>query len=421
MNPISWLSSFLRGSDERKMTSEELFQEIYGGRESATGISVNASRALEVATVLACCRVIANGIAQVPWKLFRDDGRTRSVANDHPVSPLIYRRPNPRQTSFAFRETLALHVLLTGNAYVWKGMVGSARQIRELNLLDPMRMRVEEDGDRLRYVQRMETGERVEFSEDVIWHVRGPSWNGWAGLDAVNLARDAIGLSIATEMAHAEFHRNGAKVSGAYSVDGPLSAERMKQLAAWLDMHTTGGGRAHKPLILDNGAKWMPQSMTGVDAQHLETRKHQIEEICRAFGVLPIMVAHADKTATYASAEQMFLAHVVHTLSPWYERLEQSADVSLLTEEERAAGLYTKFLPNGLMRGAAQDRASFYQAALGAGGHGTAWMTTNEVRALEELDAIEGGDVLPSLEPATAPAETPDTPEEDDEGDDASN
>ena len=176
----------------------------------------------------------------------------------------------------------------------------------------------------------------------------------------------------------------------------PVCSDKFKFLSDWLDRHSEGGDRAGKPIILNNGAQFTSFAMTGVDAQHLETRKHQIEEICRAWGVMPIMVGHADKTATYASAEQMFLAHVVHTLAPWYERIEQSADINLLSEADRANGYYTKFTPNALMRGAAADRASFYSTALGSGGHGTAWMTRNEVRALEELDAIDGGDEFPT-------------------------
>jgi HK97 family phage portal protein len=300
------------------------------------------------------------------------------------------------------------HMLLTGNAYVWKGMVGRDREIRRLDPLDPSRMTVRmRENETIEYTYRGEDGSTVEFEEGEIWHLRGPSWNSWLGMDAVKLARDAIGLSIATEQAHAERHKNGAQTSGVYSVEGELnSVERFELLAAWMDRHAVGGDRAHKPMILDGNAKFTPTEMTGVDAQHLETRKHQIEEICREFGVMPIMVGHADKTATYASAEQMFLAHVVHTLSPHYERVEQSADVNLLSEEQLAAGFYTKFSPNGLMRGAASDRATFYTQALGAGGHGTAWMTKNEVRALEDLPAVSGGDEISEpTQDATAPAD----------------
>lgn len=404
---MSFFDWFRRKPEAKGMSTLDLFREVYGGRVSSAGIDVNWSRALEVSTVLACVRVIANGVAQVPFRVYREDGNSRDVVSGHPVNALIYRQPNTYQTSFAFRETMMFHLLLTGNAYAWKGMVGRDREIRRLDLLEPNRVSVERLNDgRLIYRYNGENGERFEFGQDEIWHLRGPSWNSWLGMDAVKLARDAIGLSIATEQSQAERHKNGVQTTGVYSVEGDMGLERFEVLAAWLDRHGVNGDRAHKPLILDGKADFKSTEMTGVDAQHLETRKHQIEEICREFGVMPIMVGHADKTATYASAEQMFLAHVVHTLSPHYERIEQSADVSLLTDAERAAGYYTKFTPNALMRGAAQDRASFYTQALGSGGHGTAWMTANEVRGLEDLPPIDGGDTLPS------PAETMQVPNE---------
>lgn len=374
----------------------DLFREIYGGRAASTGQTVTWSRALEVATVLACCKVIGEGIAQVPWKVFLDDGDDiRNAQAAHPLYRLLYRKPNRWQTSFEFRETVAFHTILTGNAYIFVGRVGIAREIRELVPLEPHYMTVEKTaGNVLHYKFSPPNATPTVFSADTIWHLRGPSWNSWMGLDAVKLAREAIALAMAAESAHGEMHKGGARVAGTYAVDGPLSPDKYNQIAAWLDRYAMGGDRAGKPLILDMGAKWLSQQMTGVDAQHLETRKHQIEEICRAFRVMPIMVGYSDKAATYASAEQMFIAHVVHTLAPWYERIEQSADINLLTDEERARGFYTKFIPNGLMRGAARDRAEFYSRALGAGGS-QGWMTANEVRALEEMKKHPDGDTLP--------------------------
>lgn len=403
-----WSNWFRR---ERKMTSLDLFREIYGGKSSMAGISVTWSNALEVATVLACCRVIAEGIAQVPWKLYRDDSNSiREPATDNPLYSVIYRKPNRWQTSFEFRETIAFHAVLTGNAYVFKGMVGRARTIRELVPLEPNLVTVKKKNDRLTYVYQPVDGQSVEFDADVIWHIKGPSWNGYLGMDAVKLVKEAIGLAIAAESQHAEMHKSGARISGVYSVDSNLSKEKYDFLAAWLDKYAMGGERSGKPMILDLGAKWYPQSMTGVDAQHLETRKHQIEEICRGFRVMPIMVGFSDKAATYASAEQMFIAHVVHTLSPWYERIEQSADVSLLTDAEREQGYYTKFTPNALMRGAAKDRAEFYTRAIGSVNATPGWMTTNEIRALEELGPVEGGDEI--FKPTPPPAAEPPAPVE---------
>lgn len=377
---------------QKGMSTLDIFREIYGGRSSASGINVDWKTALDVATVLACVRALANGAAQVPFRLYQEIGDRKELAKDHPVYRLIYRKPNTWQTSFEFRETIMFHLVLTGNAYVWKGRVGRERQLRVLEPIEPHRVRVERDPDgEITYRVTADDGAFRIYGSSDIWHIRGASWNSWKGLEAVKLARDAIGLSIATERAHAEMHKNGAKVSGVYSVEEKLSKEKLMFLSQWLDMHSAGGDRAHKDMILDGGAKFMKSAMTGVDAQHIETRKHQVEEICRAFGVQPIMVYQSDKASTYASAEQMFIAHVVYTLGPWLERIEQSADNNLLTDEEIDQGYYTKFTPNALMRGASKDRAEFYEKGLGSPG-ATGYLLRNEVRKWEELNPIEGWD-----------------------------
>lgn len=400
-----WSNWFAR--PERKYDSLDLWREIYGGRTTSSGRTVNWATALEVSTVLACCKVIAEGIAQVPWKVFKDTGDDiRKAQGDHPLYRLLYRKPNRWQTSFEFRETIAFHLVLKSNAYIFVGRVGMAREIRELVPLEPQFMTVEKlENGKLRYTYRPAKGEAAVFSEESIWHIRGPSWNTWVGMEAVVMAREAISLAMATETSQGNMHKNGMQSAGTYAVDGNLSPEKYAFLAAWLDKYAMGGERVGKPMILDMGAKWLQQQMTGVDSQHLETRKHQIEEICRSFRVMPIMVGFSDKTATYASSEQMFIAHVVHTLSPWYERLEQSADVNLLTEDEIKAGFYTKFIPNALMRGASKDRAEFYTRAIGSVNATPGWMTTNEIRALEEMPPIDGGDEI--FKPAPAPAAQP--------------
>ncbi len=388
------------GAKSSAVTSLDLFREIMGSRASRSGATVNWQTALEVTTVLACVRVLANGVAQVPFKVYRTKAGGRDVATGHPLYQTLGQRPNPWQTSFEFRETLVFHIALTGNAYVFVNRVGAERRVHELLPIEPGRVTVERRPDQsLTYKVRADSGQTQDFGADAIWHLRGPSWNSWLGQDATRLAREAIGLASSLETGQADFQKNGAKTSGLFSVDAALSPEKYAQLRKYFDDQLAKAG-AYSPLILDQGAEYTPFTMSGVDQQLLETRKHQIEEICRAFGVMPIMVGHADKTATYASAEQMFLAHVVHTLDPWYARLEQSADANLLSPADRAAGYYTKFTPNGLMRGAAKDRSEFYAKALGSGGS-AAWMTPNEVRGLEEMDRIDGGDTL--AQPMQAP------------------
>lgn len=364
----------------------ELFREIYGGRASRSGVAITVQRALEVATVLACVRVLANGVSQVPFKLLHEVNGRRKPATDHPIYRLLYRRPNDWQTAFEFRETLMFHAALTGNAYIFLNRVGRARTIKEMILIEPGLVTVQRANDyKLTYKVRTADGAEQVFPAEAIWHVRGPSWNSWTGLEAVKLARDALGLTISLEDQQADFQKGGAKTSGLLSIDDDIGPEKYDQLAAWLDKYASDGDRVGKPMILDKGAKFTSMVMSAVDAQTLESRQHQVGEVCRIFGVMPLMVGMADKTATYASAEQFFLAHVIHTLTPWYERLEHSADVNLLTPQELDDGYYTKFNANALMRGASADRANYFKAALGVGG-GKGWMTQNEVRDLEDQD-----------------------------------
>ncbi|HMO74564.1 MAG TPA: phage portal protein [Sphingopyxis sp.] len=385
------MGSIFRGLAERKSApaivplkdAASLFAEMFGGRQSRSGATVTWSTALEVATVLGCAKVISEDVAQVPWKLFlKAEGRAE--AKDHPLFEILYLKPNDWQTSFEFRETLALHAILTGNGYAYINRVRG--EIAELIPYPPGAVEVKRAADMsLSYRVKLDGGDRLAVPASSMWHLRGPSWSSWLGMDSVRLAREAIGLAISAEESQGERHRDGLRYPGVYSVDGTLSPDEEQKLRGWLRRRA----EANDPLVLDRGAKWFQQQMSGVDAQHIETRKHQVEEICRAFRVMPIMIGQADKAATYASAEQMFLAHVTYTLMPWFQRFEQSANANLLTREERRAGYYTKFNANALMRGAAKDRGEFYAKALGAGGQ-RPWMMADEVRDLEDMDPYGG-------------------------------
>jgi HK97 family phage portal protein len=236
-----------------------------------------------------------------------------------------------------------------------------------------------------------------------MWHLRGPSWNGWMGLEGVRLAREAIGLSLATEEHGARLFSNGAVVGGVLSTDQVLNEEQRLALRKSWEARHAGGGNAFKTAVLWGGMKFTSMTAPNDQAQFLETRKFQVEEICRAFRVLPIMVGYSDKTATYASAEQMFLAHVVHTLSPWCRRIETSIAKNLFSEEERRQGLYAKFMLNGLLRGAAKDRAEFYARMYGIGA-----MNPNEVREFEDMNPYEGGECYRVPLNMTDPAEPDD-------------
>lgn len=401
-----------RTGGERKNDTLKIWRELYGGRDAFSGMRVTTNTALEVATVLACVRVKANGIAQVPLKLMREGTgiggmASRLPARDHGLYDLLHRRPNDFQTSFEFRHTVEMHRQLLGNAFIFTNRAGDGR-VLELIQLDPGRVEVKQEKDwRVRYFVTALDGTKKEFPPSAIWHLRGPSWDGVMGLEIIRKAREAIGLAMATEQAHARLHRNGVQASGLYSVDGPLDGASHDRLKAYIEQQHAGVVNSGKPFILDRGAKWYPLTMTGVDAQHLETRRYQVEEICRFFNIFPQMVGFTDKTSTYASAEQFFGAHVVHCLGPEFEAWEQSMDCNLLSDAERRDGLYTKFSVAGLLRGSTKDRADFYTKLYGIG-----VLNPNDIRALEDWNPYEGGDqyrvplnmVAPSADPVPDPS-----------------
>lgn len=350
--------------------------------ESKTGISVTWSTALQVTAMFACCRVMGEDIAQARCRLLRPmAGGGNELAVDHPLYRLLFLEPEAGMTAFGLWETIVFHLMLVGNAFVFVNRVTSGR-VFELILIEPGKVRVTRRADRtLVYeVAADDAGTYRTMPAGSIWHIRGPSWNGWMGMESVRLAREALGLSLALEASHAEMHRDGIKKSGAYSVEGELTGPQHTQLVTWLKRYAASGDLAGAPLILDRAAKWLDQQMSGVDAQHLETRRFQIEEVCRTARVMPIMIGLTDKTATYASVEQMQIMHG-RCLAPLAGRIEQAAEVGLLTDAEKDQGLTVRFNLSAAMRADYKARQEGLQLQRRNG-----VINANEWRDLEDMN-----------------------------------
>jgi HK97 family phage portal protein len=409
------LFAMLARPAERKSTdiSALTWTRLFGEPSSKSGVSVNLDSALRTSTVLACTRVHAEGVAQLPAKIYREsaDG-VKTPAVDHSVYDLLARRPNDWMTSFDFRETMMYHAVLTGNAYAQIGRIGN----RIVELIPLVRAAVTPTQDavgNIFYDVTNADGLSMRLPRRSVFHLRGPSWDGVAGLDMVRLAREAIGLAIASEQSHASLHANGARPGGILSIDGSLGPEAREQLkASWTEFHS-GLGNAGKTAVLDNGAKFQSMTMTGLDAQHIELRRLQIEEICRALRVMPVMLNHPADIAARAAMEQLFIAHVVHYLMPWVRRWEETVERDLLDDER---DLRCKFTVAGLMRGALKDQGEYFAKALGSGGS-PAWLTQNEVRGFLEMNPQPGGDDLPRPTNPGVPAGDGDDGGDDDEGD----
>jgi HK97 family phage portal protein len=376
----------LRGAPQEKaISSADLYLLLANQQTTTSGVRVDWKTALQASVALACGRVIAEGLSQVPFRLMRMTGDTRSPAADHPLYDLVEWQPNPWQTSTDMIDQIGIHLAFLGNAYVWLNRARGV--VQEMFPWPPNMVETKLDGMDVRYTLTLHDGRRLEVPARDIWHIKGPSWEGWIGLDVVNLAREAIGLSLSAEKSVSATMANGAKLSGLLSTDANLSKEQRQLMRESWQESQAGAANAGKVAVLSNGMKFTAMQSTAVDAQQVENRKFAVEEICRAFRVMPIMVGYSDKTSTYASAEQMFQAHVTHTLGPWYRRIERSAAVSLLTKQERDAGMYFKFFTQGLLRGSTKDRADFYQSLYSIGA-----LNPNEIRDFEDMNPYEGGE-----------------------------
>lgn len=390
--------------DVSNISLRDLLKDLGVGK---AGVSVNWQTATQFVTALACARVIAEGIAQIPLKLHKDrpDGGSDVMKGD-PLYKLVNATPNEYSTSFEWRETMGLHLVFAGNSYsIIVRVRGVPVELLPLNPRDVLPK--EKDGVRFYEVQ-VDGKQKITVQAADMLHIRGISWDGMVGLDGVKLARDAIGLGIALEEHGSQLFRNGAEPGGVLTTDANITDPEIRKAlrASWNDGHQ-GVANAGKIALLWGGLKFQSISQQNDQAQFLETRLFQVQEVCRWARVLTIMVGHSDKSMTFASAEQIFLSHVVHTMGPWYARIEQALDRALLTEKQRDDGYFFRFNVSALMRGSHADRSAYFAKALGSGGS-PAWMTQDEVRALDELNPM-GGDagklpVLPTNVPPPDPA-----------------
>jgi HK97 family phage portal protein len=379
---------FSRAVQERKAT-ELTYDQIAslidgGGSGSVAGVTVTQKTALQVSTVLACVKVIADGCATPGLEVFRyKPDRTRERAENIPEYRLLARRPNEWQTSFEWRRMMTMHAALAGAGLSIK-VRGENRRVREMIPVPPGRWDV-------RKVSRYEPRYRCwddfgligEFGPDEVFVLNGVQWDWINSLDAVFLARTAVGLAMATEKSQASMHANGMRPTGVYSVEGNLTSEQHDRLTSWIKGRS-GPDSAGTPLVLDRSAKWVSTAMSSVDSQHLETRRFQVEEICRGYGVFPIMVGHSDKSSTFASTEAFFGAHVKHTLAPWHRAWTQRIDEMLL---DGSGPLFAEFDVRYLLSGSMNDRAQWARTMAELGIY-----TRNEIRDEEGKDPLPGLD-----------------------------
>lgn len=381
------MSFFGKGLERRakELTYDQLAELIDGtGASRVAGVTVTEKTALQVSTVLGCVRAIADGCATPKLHVYRDkpDGTSEKALNI-PEYRLLARRPNEWQTSFEWRRMMTVHAVLCGAGLSVK-VKGDNGRVRELIPIEPGSWDVRKVSRyELRYRCWDEFGLVGDFSSDDVFVLNGLQWEWAKSMNAVTLARAAVGLAIATERSQSSMHANGLRPSGTYTISGSLTEEQHTRLTKWIK-DQGGPENAGNPLVLDRDAKWVSNSVSGVDAQHIETRNFQVEEICRGYGVFPLMVGHADKTAAFASSEAFFAAHRIHTLAPWHEAWCQRLDEMLL---DGAGPLSTGFDTRYMVAGSLKDRSQWARTMAELGIY-----TRNELRDEEGKDPLPGLD-----------------------------
>lgn len=367
---------------------------FYMGGSSA-GKNVNERSAMQMTAVYSCVRILAEAVAGLPLHLYQykeDGGKERAIDNN--LYHLLHDEPNKEMSSFIFRETLMTHLLLWGNAYAQIIRNGKG-EVVALYPLMPNKMQVDRDENGELYYIYTRSSDEAKTMEGVtvyltprdVLHIPGLGFDGLVGYSPIAMAKNAIGLAIATEEYGAKFFANGAAPSGVLEHPGTIKdPSRLRE-----NWNSTFGGSANsgKVAVLEEGMKYTPISISPEQAQFLETRKFQIDEIARIFRVPPHMVGDLEKSS-FSNIEQQSLEFVKYTLDPWVIRWEQSLSRALLNEDEKRKYFF-KFNLEGLLRGDYESRMSGYAVARQNG-----WMSANDIRELENMDKIpaeDGGDL----------------------------
>lgn len=356
------------------------------GLGTTAGVRVTPGRALGIPAALAAVRLISESVSALPLSLYRRQptgGRER--AREHPLQQLLHEGPADGVTPYQLKECLMLGLLLHGNGYALISYDKRGLPV-SLQPLPAESVSVEQDAGTGRVSYKLSTFKgTVELSKDEVLHVPGLSFDGIRGVSVISLAREALGTGIAEIQHGSSFFSNAAMPAGVLTHPGLLSEAGLGNLRQSFEDRYKGSRNANKTLILEEGMTFSQLQFSQKDSQFIESRNFTVREIARIFRVPPALIGDIEK-ASYSSQEAQALEFLVYTLRPWLTRIQESIDCQLLTTSEKQT-YYSEFNANDLLRTTAKERFESYQTALTAG-----WLSVNEVRALENLPAVPGGD-----------------------------
>ncbi|HHO0185625.1 phage portal protein [Enterobacter cloacae] len=364
------------------LTTGTFWEEWFG--TSSSGKVVTADKAIQLSAVWACVRLLSESISTLPLKIYvRQPDGSRKAATDHPAYSILCRRPNSEMTPSRFMLMVVASICLRGNAFIEKKFI--ANRLVSLVPLLPQNMVVKRlTTGALEYKYTENGNERVIPVKNIM-HIRGFGLDGVCGMMPMKTGRDVIGSAMAVEESAAKIFEQGLQSSGFLSAENALADEQRERLRSYMAAFT-GSKNAGKIMVLEGGLKYQGVTMNPEDAQMLESRSFSIEEICRWFRVPPFMVGHTTKQSSWASSlEGMNLQFLTHTLRPLLVNIEQEIGRCLLDSDD---DVFAEFSVEGLLRADSAGRAAYYTSALQNG-----WMSRNDVRRLENMPPIEGGDI----------------------------
>lgn len=348
---------------------------------SKTGVQVSEDNALTFSAVYAAVRIISETIASIPLNVYQADGETRVKAVGHPVQDLLAKAPNSVSSTFTFREAMASNLVLHGNAYA-KIEMNAAGRPTALIPLNPMKVEVKVvDGEKVYVFDKKHT-----YLDYEMLHFVGLSFNGLTGKSPLSMAREAVAIGLAAQEYGARFYSNGANAGGVITAPGRLNTEVVKRLRESWNRAQSGNSNSHSTAILEEGMKYEKIGLDPEAAQFLQSRKFQVNEIARIFRIPPSYLADLENSSTRANTEQQAIQFVRDCITPYVRRMEVELNRKLFREDE--PNLYAYFTMEGLMRGDLQGRYDAYATARQWG-----WLSVNDIRDLENLNPVEGGDI----------------------------
>ena len=384
---MSVFGSLFRSRDKpQNSLNGSAYSFFFGGTTS--GKAVNERSAMQMTAVYACVRILAEAIASLPLHVYRyNDTGGKEKAIQHPLYLLLHDEPNPEMSAFSFRETLMTHLLLWGNGYAQ--IIRNGRgEVVALYPLMPDRMTVDRDArGRLFYEYTRADGDTrtmggkstVVLAPSDVLHIPGLGFDGLVGYSPIAMAKNAIGMGLACDEYGASFYQNGAQPGGVLEHPGVVKdPKRVRE--SWNAIYQ-GSGNAHRVAVLEEGMAYKPITISPEQAQFLETRKFQIDEIARIFRVPPHMVGDLEKSS-FSNIEQQSLEFVKYTLAPWITRWEQAIQRALFSQDEKKR-YFVRFNVEGFLRGDFKSRMDGYAIGIQNG-----FMSPNDVRSLENMDKI---------------------------------